>query len=120
MNDSTEGFGRVSDAAPPADGRAGRNDVRLDLLKLLIPYVRRYQAQAIGAGVALIVAAVLVLPLLLVAFMPDQSAAVAPQRLWHLAMAHALIAFILAVHPRLKSRSRLAIDAPMPSPQYAS
>jgi hypothetical protein len=58
------------------------------------------------ALVALVVAAVLVLPLLLAAF----SDAVAPQGLWRLVMAPAIIAFILAVHPRLQSRWRLAME----------
>jgi hypothetical protein len=65
-------------------------------------------------ALALIVAAVLVLPLLLVAYAQGQSAAVAPQRLWRLAMAPALIAFILGVHPWLQSRWRRAIDALRP------
>jgi len=65
-------------------------------------------------ALALIVAAVLVLPLLLVAYVQGQFAAVAPQRLWRLAMAPALIAFILGIHPWLRSRWRLAIDTLRP------
>jgi len=65
-------------------------------------------------ALALIVAAVLVLPLLLVAYTQGPSAAVAPQGLWRLAMAPALIAFILGVHPWLQVRWRLAIDALRP------
>ncbi|HEU5296922.1 MAG TPA: hypothetical protein VFU71_19220 [Burkholderiaceae bacterium] len=68
-------------------------------------------------ALALIVAAVLVLPLLLVAYAPGQSAAVALQNPWRLAMAPALIAFILGVHPWLQSRWRLAIDALRPLSQ---
>jgi hypothetical protein len=64
-------------------------------------------------ALALIVAAVLALPLLLVAYASGQSAA-APQGLWRLAMAPALIAFIVVVHPWLQSRWRLAIDALRP------
>jgi len=55
-------------------------------------------------ALALIVAAVLVLPLLLVTYARGPSAAVAPQGLWRLAMAPALIAFIVGVHPWLQSR----------------
>jgi len=65
-------------------------------------------------ALALIVTAVLVLPLLLVAYMQGPSAAVAPQGLWRLAMAPALIGFILGVHPWLQVRWRLAIDALRP------
>jgi hypothetical protein len=65
-------------------------------------------------ALALIVGGVLVPPLLLVAYAQDPSAAVAPPRLWRLAMAPALIAFILGVHPWLQSRWRLAIDALRP------
>lgn len=61
-------------------------------------------------ALALIVAAVLVLPLLLAAYARGPSAAVAPQGLWRLAMAPALIAFILGVHPWLHSRWLSAID----------
>jgi len=60
---------------------------------------------------ALIVATVLLLPLLLAAYAPGHFSAVAPQGLRRLAMAPALIAFILAVHPWLQSRWWLAIDA---------
>jgi hypothetical protein len=66
-------------------------------------------------ALALVVGAVLVLPLLLVAYTQGPSTAVEPQgRLWRLAMAPALIAFILAVHPWLQVRWRLAIDALRP------
>jgi len=68
-------------------------------------------------ALALIVAAVLVLPLLLVTYARGPSAAVAPQGLWRLAMAPALIAFIVGVHPWLQSRWRLAIDALRPLSQ---
>lgn len=65
-------------------------------------------------ALALIVAAVLLLPLLLMAYTPGPFAAVAPKSLWRLSMAPALIAFILAIHPWLQSRWRLAIDALRP------
>ena len=65
-------------------------------------------------ALALIAAAVLLLPLLLMAYAPDPFAAVAPKSLWRLSMAPALIAFILAIHPWLQSRWRLAIDALRP------
>lgn len=65
-------------------------------------------------ALALIVAAALVAPLLLAAYAQGQSAAVAPQGLWRLAMAPAIIAFILGVHPWLQGRWRLAIDALRP------
>jgi hypothetical protein len=65
-------------------------------------------------ALALIVASVLVLPLLLVAHAPGQSAAVAPQGLWRLAMAPALIGFIIGVHPWLQRRWQLALEALRP------
>ena len=65
-------------------------------------------------ALALIVAAVLVLPLLLVAYAPGHSAAAAPQGPWRLAMAPALIAFIIGVHPWLQIRWQRAIDALRP------
>ena len=65
-------------------------------------------------ALANLVAAVLVLPLLLAAYAPGRSPGVAPQGLWRLAMAPAIIAFILGVHPWLQSRWRLAIDALRP------
>jgi len=53
MNDTTEGLDRVLDAAAQAEpGQVG-----LQPLKLLVPYVQRYQARAIAAAVALLVAA---------------------------------------------------------------
>src|SRR5262249_46472740 len=59
MNDSTDGRGRAVVAAPQAEGRTiETNDVRLEPLKLLIPYIERYRTQAIGAGIALLVAAI--------------------------------------------------------------
>src|SRR4051794_37785783 len=64
-------------------------------------------------ALATIVAVVLALPLLLAASASGPSAA-APQGLWRLAMAPALIAFILAVHPWLQRRWRRAIDALRP------
>lgn len=68
------------------------------------------QAVALALGVA----ALLALPLALMAFARGQTDAAALQHLWRKAMAPALIGFILAVHPRLKSRSRLALDALRP------
>ena len=65
-------------------------------------------------ALAAIVAAVLVLPLLVASYGPGRSAAAAPQGLWRLAMGPAMIAFILAVHPWLQSRWRLAINALRP------
>jgi ATP-binding cassette, subfamily B, bacterial len=58
MNDTTGGAARGVTVArraeqPAADGR----DIRLEPLKLLIPYVKRYRARAIAAAVALVVAA---------------------------------------------------------------
>lgn len=64
-------------------------------------------------ALALIVAAGLMLPLLLAVAARGPSAA-ASQGLWRLAMAPALIAFILGVHPWLQSRWQLAIDALRP------
>ena len=65
-------------------------------------------------ALALIVAAVLVLPLLLVTHTHGQAAGVAPHSPWRLAMAPALIAFVIGVHPWLRSRWQLAIDALRP------
>lgn len=65
-------------------------------------------------ALALIVAAVLLLPLLLVTYAPGQSAGVVPQGSWRMAMAPALIAFVIGVHPWLQSRWQLALDALRP------
>ena len=65
-------------------------------------------------ALALIVAGVLVLPLVLVTYPHGLSAAFAPQGPWHLAMAPALIAFVIGVHPWLQSRWQLAVDALRP------
>jgi hypothetical protein len=62
-------------------------------------------------ALGLIVAVVLVLPLLLMAYVQGQSDAGASQGLWRLALAPALIAFILAVHPWLQERWQMALDA---------
>lgn len=62
-------------------------------------------ALALGTG------ALLALPLLLMAgATPQATAAGVSQSLWRLAMAPAIVAFILAVHPRLQDRWRLAIE----------
>jgi hypothetical protein len=65
-------------------------------------------------ALGLVVAVVLVMLLLLAAYAAGLSAGAAPQRLWRMAMAPALIAFILGVHPWLQSRWRQAIDALRP------
>ena len=65
-------------------------------------------------ALALIVAAVLVLPLLLVSYAQDHAATFAPQGAWRLAMAPALIALVIGVHPWLQSRWQQAIDALRP------
>ena len=63
---------------------------------------------------ALIVAVVLVLPLLLASAVLRPAPDVAPRGLWRLAMAPALIAFILVIHPWLLARWRLAAEALRP------
>lgn len=65
-------------------------------------------------ALAVIVGAVLVLPLWLLTSSPGPSAGVAPHGPWRLAMAPALIAFVIGVYPWLQSRWRLAIDALRP------
>ena len=74
--------------------------------------------QLIGAlpvppvALALAVAGVLMLPLLLVATPTTGPSGVqAPQGAWRLAMAPALIGFILGVHPWLQDRWRLALES---------
>lgn len=59
---------------------------------------------------ALGVGTVLVLPLLIAGLAPAAPAAGAAQGLWRFAMPPAIIAFILAVHPRLQQRWRLAME----------
>ena len=66
------------------------------------------------AALALMVAAVLLLPLLLAAFASGQTTTAELQGLWRLAMAPALLAFILGIHPWLQSRWQLAVDALRP------
>lgn len=64
------------------------------------------------AALAPLVAAVLVVPLVLLAF--AHGAAAAPQGWWRLAMAPALIAFVVGVHPWLQGRWHQATDALRP------
>lgn len=63
---------------------------------------------------ALVVGALLLLPLLLAAYAQGQPEALATQGLWRRAMAPAIVAFILGVHPRLHSRWRQAIEVLRP------
>lgn len=65
-------------------------------------------------ALAALVGAVLVLPLLIATAVPGPSVAVPPQGLWPLAMAPAMTAFILAVHPWLQRRWQAALDALRP------
>ncbi len=66
------------------------------------------------AALVFMVAAVLLLPLLLAACAVGLTTTAAAQGLWRLAMAPALLAFILGVHPWLQSRWQLAVDAVRP------
>jgi len=65
-------------------------------------------------ALALIVAALLALPLLLVMQAHGPSDGAASRGPWRMAMAPALIAFIIGVHPWLQHRWRLAIEALRP------
>lgn len=65
-----------------------------------------------AAALAPLLAAVLVLPLVLLAF--ANGAAAAPQGWWRLAMAPALIAFVVGVHPWLQGRWQQAAAALRP------
>jgi len=96
-------------AAPAPEHRLRTSARNQSLLSRVIGYL-----PVPPAALALIAAAVLVLPLVLAAYAPGPSAAVAPQGLWRLAMAPALIAFIIGVLPWLQSRWQLAIDALRP------
>lgn len=64
--------------------------------------------------VTLVVATVLALPLVLAALWRRGHGSAAPLGLWQLAMAPAIIVFVLEVHPWLQRRWQLAIDALRP------
>src|SRR5262245_18533230 len=65
-------------------------------------------------ALAVSVAAVLMLPLVLMTYAQGLSATFSPRGPWHLAMAPALIAFVIGVHPWLQRRWQQAIDALRP------